>query len=64
MGRVRCVFVNGDLQEEVGKMMKKREHIDEKARAIRDTMVEFMPWSKETVVPSKGAQSSTAWPPG
>lgn len=40
---MRCVFVNGDLQEEVGKMMKKREHIDEKARAIRDTMVEFMP---------------------
>ena len=42
-GRVLSIFVNGELQEKIGKMKKKREHIDEKARVVRDTMAELMP---------------------
>lgn len=41
-GTTAMYFVNRELQEEIGKTSKKREHIDEKARAIRDAMAELM----------------------
>lgn len=41
---MRCIFADGELQEEISKTKKKREDIDEKARAIRDALAELMPF--------------------
>lgn len=47
-GRVRSILANREVQEEIGKMKKKREEIDEKARAIIDNILKLMPIDRPT----------------
>lgn len=37
-GRVRCLMANGELEEEISKLKKERGDIDERARAIRESL--------------------------